>query len=141
MKKLLKLTSVIALLFLAFVVPVPAQINNSVNFATTFPFYAGNTKLPAGSYRVTASGYNNTVLLIESTNGAHSTYIEYTPTQTEAAHKATDVGFKKYGTTEVLSTIWVSGQTYGMQIEVTKFEQSLATKGAPAAHSVTAKGQ
>ena len=95
----------------------------------------------AGSYKVTPSGFDNTVLTIESTNGSHSTFVEYTPTQADSGHKATDVGFKKYGTTEVLSTVWVGGQQFGMQIEVTKFEQSLAKSGAPTTHSVAAKGQ
>ncbi len=73
MTKLLKLAGASALMYLAFAIPAPAQINNSVNFTTPFTFYAGNTKLPAGSYKVTPSGFDNTVLTIESTNGSHST--------------------------------------------------------------------
>ena len=129
------------MLYLAFAIPARAQINNSVNFTTPFPFYAGNTKLPAGSYRVTQASFDSTVLMIESTNGSHSAFVEFTPTQSDSGHKATDVGFKKYGTSEVLSTVWVGGQQFGMQIEVTKFEQSLAKSGTPTTHSVTAKGQ
>jgi hypothetical protein len=141
MTKLLKLAGASALLYLAFAIPAPAQISNSVNFTTPFSFYAGNTKLPAGSYKVTQAGFDNTVLTIESTNGSHSAFVEYTPTQADSGHKATDVGFKKYGTTEVLNTVWVGGQQFGMQVQITKFEQSLAKSGAPTAHSVPAKGQ
>lgn len=139
MRNLLKLAGASLLLCLAFVIPSAAQIDNTVNFTAPFSFYAGNTKLPAGSYKVSTSGFSSTVLEIDSVTGGHSAFIEYTPTQTEAAHKATNVGFKKYGTTEVLSTIWVAGQTFGMQIEVTKFEQSLAKSGPPTAHTVPAK--
>jgi hypothetical protein len=141
MKKLLNLVGVGALLLLAFAIPAPAQISNAVDLTTAFPFYAGNAKLPAGSYRITPSGFSGNLLLIESTTGGHSAFIEYTPTQAEAAHKNSDVGFKKYGTAEVLSTIWVAGQKFGMQIEVSKFEANLASKGTPTAHTVTAKGQ
>ncbi len=73
--------------------------------------------------------------------GAIPPFVEYTPTQADSGHKATDVGFKKYGTTEVLNAVWVRGQQFGMQMEVTKFEQSLAKSGAPTTHSVAAKGQ
>jgi hypothetical protein len=141
MTKLLKLAGASALLCLAFAIPAPAQINNSVNFTTPFSFYAGNTKLPAGSYKVTPAGFDNTVLTIESTNGSHSAFVEYTPTQAGSGHKATDVGFKKYGTTEVLNTVWIEGQQFGMQMQITKFEQSLAKSGAPTTHSVAAKGK
>jgi hypothetical protein len=141
MTKLLKLAGASALLYLAFAIPAPAQISNSVNFTAPFPFYAGNTKLPAGSYKVTQATFDSSVLMIESTNGGHSAFVEFTPTQADAGHKATDVGFKKYGTTEVLNTVWVAGQQFGMQVEITKFEQSLAKSGAPATHSVAAKGQ
>ena len=141
MRNLLKLSGASVLLYLAFAMPAPAQINNSVNFTTPFSFYAGNTKLPAGSYKVTQATFDSTVLMIESTNGGYSAFVEFTPTQADSGHKSTDVGFKKYGTTEVLNTVWIAGQQFGMQVEVTKFEQSLAKSGAPTAHSVTAKGQ
>jgi hypothetical protein len=141
MTKLLKLAGVSAMLYLAFAIPAPAQINNSVNFTTTFPFYAGNTKLPAGSYKISPAGFDNTVLMIDSVPAGHSAFIEYTPTQADNGHKTTDVGFKKFGTTDFLDTIWVGGQQFGMQLLTSKYEQSLAKGGAPTAHSVSAKGQ
>jgi hypothetical protein len=141
MTKLLKLAGTSVLLYLAFAIPASAQINNSVNFTTTFPFYAGNTKLPAGSYKISPASFDSSVLTIESATGGHSAFIEYTPTQAEAGHKTTDVGFKKFGTTDFLDTIWVGGQQFGMQLQTSKYEQSLAKAGAPATHSVSAKGQ
>ena len=139
MKRLLNLACVSAVLCLAFAIPAPAQINNSVNFTTTFPFYAGNAKFPAGSYKVSAASFSGNTLQIENAGGTHSAFLEFTPTQAEAAHKTSDAGFKKYGTSEVLSTIWIAGQKFGMQLEVTKFEQSLAKAGAAAPHTVPAK--
>ncbi len=141
MKKLLNLACASVVLCLAFAIPAPAQITNSVNFTTTFPFYAGNTKFPAGSYRVTPASFGGSLLQIENTAGTHSSFIEFTPTQSEAPHKTSDTGFKKYGTAEVLSTIWIAGQKYGMQMEVTKFEQNLAKSGAPTTHTVSASGK
>jgi hypothetical protein len=141
MKHLLKVTGASGLLCLLFAISATAQITNAVNFTTTFPFYAGNTKLPAGSYKITPSGMSDTVLLIESSTRSHSAFIEYTPTQAESGHAATDVSFKKYGTTDFLDRIWVGGQTYGMQIEPTKVEQKLAASAKPQAHSVSGNGK
>jgi hypothetical protein len=43
------------LLSLLSVLPLAAQIDNGVNFTTSFPFYAGNARMPAGSYKITQS--------------------------------------------------------------------------------------
>ncbi len=130
------LTGLISLLF---AMPAVAQITNSLNFETTFPFYAGNTKLPAGAYTVTPATQATGLLLIESTDGHHSAFLECVPTKSEKAHAQTDVTFAKYGTTDFLDLLWVQGQTYGMQVAPTKFEQAAAKAGSPARHSVPAK--
>lgn len=139
MKKLLKLAGASALFCLLFAIPAVAQITNAVNFTTTFPFYAGNTKLPAGSYKVTQSPMDNTILLIEGGKGVHSAFIDYTPSQTEKAHPSTLVSFKKYGSTDFLDTIWVQGQRYGMVVDPTKAEKKMAADGTPETHSVPAQ--
>ncbi len=141
MKKMLKLVGTSSLLCLLFAIPATAQITVGLTFTTTFPFYAGNTKLPAGTYKITPSQYSTDILQIDSSVGNHSAFIEYTPSQTGASHKATDVSFKKYGTTDFLDTIWVQGQQFGMVVEPTKVEKKLAEGGAPQGHSVPAKGQ
>ena len=40
-------------MFLSFGMPAVAQIANGVDFTTSFPFYAGNAKMPAGAYTIT----------------------------------------------------------------------------------------
>jgi hypothetical protein len=137
MKNLLKVVGTSGLLCLLFAMPAVAQITNGMSFTTTFAFYAGNTKLPAGSYRVTPTNFGSTTLMIDNSTGTHSAFIEFTPTQADAGHKTTDVAFRKYGNAECLSRLWVAGQTYGMQLEPTKFEQSLAAKAPAQEHSVT----
>src|ERR1700740_2006115 len=94
--------------------PLAAQIDNSLNFTTSFPFYAGNAKMPAGTYRVTPTDIDSSVLQIQSTNGAYSAFVEFTPTHAEQPHAQTDVTFHKYGDTDYLNRIWVDGQKYGM---------------------------
>jgi hypothetical protein len=141
LRNLLKLAGASGLLCLLFVMPASAQITTALSFTTTFPFYAGNTKMPAGTYRVSPSNFGSTILEIQSSTGSHSAFIEYVPTQADNSHKASDVAFKKYGTTEFLDRLWVGGQQFGMQIEPTKVEQKLAAGGQPQTHSVPAKGQ
>jgi hypothetical protein len=138
MKNLLKLAGASLLTCLCLAVPASAQITNAVNFTTPFAFYAGNTKLPAGSYKISPAGFGETTLLIENTAGTHSAFIDYVPTQT-ATHAMTDVTFNKYGGVEFLNRVWVGGQQYGMQVEQTKYEKSLAAKATPQSHSVPAK--
>jgi hypothetical protein len=50
---------------------VRAQIVNGIDFTTSFPFYAGNAKMPAGSYKLTQADFDENVLLIESTDGSN----------------------------------------------------------------------
>ncbi len=59
------------------VMPLAAQIDNGVDFTTSFPFYAGDTKLVAGQYNVAQPGANADLLLVESTNGAHSVFVDF----------------------------------------------------------------
>jgi len=142
MKTLFKLAVISGLMCLSLVVPAAAQIVNGVDFTTSFPFYAGNAKMPAGAYTVTQpQGDDTTMLLIESKSGSHSVFLENEPTQSANPHPQTDVTFKKYGTTEYLSQIWVAGQNYGMQIPPTKLEQKAAAHAAATQHSVTASAR
>jgi hypothetical protein len=141
MKKLLRLVGVCSLLCAALAIPSPAQIATQMDFTTTFPFMAGNTKLPAGSYTVRPSGMDENVLLIEDLAKKASAYIEFEPTQSDNPHKMTETSFKKYGSTDFLDQLWIAGQQYGMQILPTKIEQKMAKAGAPQAHSVPAKGK
>lgn len=138
MKNLLKLAGASLLACLCLAIPASAQIVNGLNFTTSFVFYAGNTKLPPGSYKITQAAFGETTLLIENTAGTHSAFIDYVPTQT-ATHATGDVTFNKYGGVEFLNRVWVGGQQYGMQVEQTKYEKSLVAKGAPQTHSVPGK--
>ena len=49
MKNVSKLVVRMGLPSLLSVMPLTAQIVNGVDFTTSFPFYAGNAKMPAGS--------------------------------------------------------------------------------------------
>jgi hypothetical protein len=137
MKNLLKLVGPSVLMWLCFVIPGSAQIVNGLTFTTTFPFYAGNTKMPAGSYTVRPAAFGSTTLMIEDSTGKYSAFVEFVPTQSESGHKSADVTFNKYGGVDFLNRLWVGGQQYGMVVEETKYEKKLAESGPPQKHTVT----
>jgi len=72
-----KLVVRMGLLSLLSVMPLPAQIDNGVDFTTTFPFHAGNTRMPAGSYKITQADFDTSVLQIQSKDGAYSAFIDF----------------------------------------------------------------
>jgi hypothetical protein len=127
------------MLLLLFAIPAMAQIDNNVTFETQFAFYAGNARMPAGSYKVTQPDSSSDLLLIESANGAYSVFVEYVPVQSETPASNTDVTFNKYGKTDFLKGISLQGQNFGMQIVPSKAEQNAAKAAAAEKHTLSAK--
>jgi hypothetical protein len=138
MKNVSKLVVRMGLLSLLSVMPLVAQIANGVDFTTSFPFYAGNAKMPAGSYKITQSDMDESVLQIQSTDGLHSALVEFIPTQSARPHPHSDVTFDKYGDIEYLNRIWVEGQEYGMKVDPTKSETKAAANANVVEHSLSA---
>jgi hypothetical protein len=138
MKNVSKLVVRMGLLSLLSVIPLAAQIVDGVDFIASFPFYAGNTEMPAGAYKITQSGNGESILQIQSKDGAHSAFIEFMPTHSAQFHAHSDVTFHKYGDTEYLNRIWVGGQKYGMGVEPTKSEMKAATNTKVVEHSLSA---
>jgi hypothetical protein len=136
-----KLVVKMGLLSLLSVMPLAAQIENGVDFKTTFPFYAGNAKMPAGSYKLAQSDIDSSVLQIQSNDGTHSAFVDFVPTHAEQPHSKSDVTFRKYGDTDYLNRIWVNGQRYGMKVEPTKAETKVATNANVVEHSVVASNR
>jgi hypothetical protein len=126
------------LLSLLSVMPLAAQMIDGINFTTSFPFYAGNARMPAGTYRISQSDVDSSVLQIQSVDGAYSAFIEFVPTHAEQPHPQTDVTFHKYGDTDYLNRIWVNGQRYGMKVDATKAETKAAAHADVIEHSLVA---
>jgi hypothetical protein len=132
-----KLVVRMGLLSLLSVMPLAAQIVNGVDFKTSFPFYAGNAKMPAGSYKITQSDEDGTVLQIQSSDGVRSAFVDVIPTQSAQPHRHSDVTFHKYGDTEYLNRIWVAGQEYGMKVDPTKGQMKAAANANIVQHSLS----
>jgi hypothetical protein len=140
MKNILKTVGASVFLCLLFAMPAIGQITNPVYFTTTFPFYAGNMKLPAGTYTIKPSGMDQSFMEISDKNGGHSGFLDFTPTATaDQIHSKTEATFNRYGTTEFLNMVWASGQTTGIQLEPSKMEQKLAASSPAQKHTVPGK--
>ena len=139
MKLFQKLTFLIGTLGLLSAIPAVAQIENRVTFQAPFAFYAGNAKLPAGSYTVTQQDDNAELLLIEDANGSHSVFVEYEPSPSVNPASKTEVTFNKYGNADFLNRISLQGQTYGIQILRSKAEKHAAKTASAETHSLSAK--
>jgi hypothetical protein len=138
MKNVSKLVIRMGLLSLLSVMPLAAQIDNGVDFTTSFPFYAGNAKMPAGSYKITQSDVDESILKIQSNDGVHSAFVDIIPTHSAQPHPQSDVTFHKYGDTEYLNRIWVEGQEYGMKVDPAKAEMKAAANANVVEHSLSA---
>jgi hypothetical protein len=120
-------------------IPAMAQISISVTFDAPSTFYAGNAKMPAGSYRVTQPNTDDNLLLIEEADGSHSVFVEYQIAVSDTRHTQSDVTFNKYGNAEFLSAIWVEGRKSEMQVLPSKVEQNAAKAAVAEKHSLSAK--
>jgi hypothetical protein len=138
MKRFQKLTVLIGMLLLLSAIPAVAQIDNGVTFQASFAFYAGNAKLPPGTYTVRQPDDNAELLLIESADGSHSVFVDYMPDESNTPPSKTEITFNKYANAEFLSRISVEGQN-SMQILVSKAEQNAAKAAAAVKHSLSAK--
>jgi len=133
-----KLTVLMSMLCLLAAIPAMGQVDNRLTFQAPFAFYAGNAKLPAGSYTVTQPDDNSELLLIESVDGLHSVFVDYMTDDSDTAPAKTEVTFNKYGNTEFLGRISVQGQN-SMQVLESKAEHNAAKAAASEKHSLSAK--
>ena len=134
-----KLPVLMALLPAIYAIPMSAQISNKVTFDAPSAFYAGNAKMPAGSYSVTQPNVDDNLLLVEDASGSHSAYVEFVVAPSDTPHAQTDVTFNKYDKVEFLSAIWIQGRNSEMQILPSKAEQNAAKAADAEKHSLSAK--
>ncbi len=134
-----KLLLKMGLLSLLSVMPLAAQINNGVDFTATFPFYAGNAKLPAGNYKVVRLDDNADILQIENRDNLHSVLVDFTPTEAALPHRDSAVTFEKYGNTDYLDRVWIEGEEYGISVDPGRVET--AAEGNATHHATAAGGQ
>jgi hypothetical protein len=135
-----KLLMKMGLLSLLSVTPLVAQIDNGVDFTASFPFYAGDVKLPAGNYKVVQLDEDVDVLQIENRDNLHSVLVDFTPTESGMPHRNSAVTFDKYGDSDYLDRVWIEGQEYGIKVDQGRVETRAADANATE-HATAASGQ
>src|SRR5882762_7632822 len=138
MNTLKKLIVPMGLLSVLCAIPTTAQIANRVTFDAPSAFYAGNAKMPAGSYTATQPNVDDNLLLIEDAGGSHSAFVEFVVAPSETPQAQTDVTFNKYGNVEFLGAIRIQGRSSEMQIVPSKAEQNAAKAADAERHSLSA---
>ena len=133
-----KLIMPMGLLCVLCAVSAVAQISNRVTFDAPSAFYAGNAKMPAGSYTVTQPDPDSNLLLIENASGSHSVFVEYVVDSSDSPHAQSNVTFNKYGNVDFLSAICLQGRKSEMQISPSKVEQNAAKAAAAEKHTLSA---
>jgi hypothetical protein len=116
---------------------LPASAQNDFNFQMTSSFYAGNAKMPPGTYSLRQMGDEEGVYELQDTSAPHSVMLETRPSSKTAKGK-TEVVFNRYGDTDYLEAILTSGGT-SVDIMPSTAEKIAAKKGAPQPHSVVTK--
>jgi hypothetical protein len=126
------------LLSLLSAMPLAAQIDNGVDFTASFPFYAGDVKLPAGNYKVVRLDDIADILQIENRDTLHSVLVDFTPTESALPHRVSAVTFEKYGDTDYLNRVWIEGEEYGISVDPGRVET--AAEGNATQHAKAAGG-
>ncbi len=136
MRKINKLTFAAGVITLMSCLPSMAQ-GLKVTFTTTFSFYAGGAKLPAGTYSLRAQQEDPNIFEIQNSAGTHSVMVEgRLSTKTTTGNP--QMVFNKYGTTECLEGVLTSAGN-SVDIETGPAEKLAAKKGSPQSHTVPAK--
>jgi hypothetical protein len=107
-----------------------AQITGDVAVKVPFQFYAGNSKLPAGEYRIHVlddSGLS--VMEITSADGSTSALFQVQETETKDTPTKSELIFNKYGDQYFLADLFEEGESSGSEVLKSRYEER-ASKNA-----------
>jgi hypothetical protein len=135
MRKIKLLTFAAGIITLMSCLPAMAQLK--VEFTTSFGFYAGSAKLPAGTYTLRQQQNDPSAFEIQDASGKHSSIV-----QGRQSGKTTSgnpqLVFNRYGTTEYLEGVLTSTGN-SVDLETGEPEKAAAKKGSPQPHTVPGK--
>jgi hypothetical protein len=136
MKKISVVMFAVGMMALMSCMPAMAQWAK-VTFTMSSSFYAGDAKLPAGTYTIRQMQDDPNSYTLQNTAGTHTVLLEGRQSSKASTGK-TEILFNKYGTTDCLETVETSGGT-SVDFPSPAAEKVAAKKGAPTPHTVPAK--
>jgi len=118
------------ILMLAGVQSANAQIVDSLEFTTAFPFTAGNATVPAGSYTIRPA--DNDPAILELTGAHTSVFFATESAQPRETPSKDEVVFSRYGNGYVLKNIWLEGSDFGYITQAAEGERHVSKRGESA---------
>jgi hypothetical protein len=136
MKNVLKVAVASGVLALGSALPVTAQIETAMVFTTSVPFYAGNSQMPPGTYKISQIDLSTGELLLRSTDGRHSAFMAFIPTFSEETQQKSTATFARRDGVEYLDQIGVMGENYGIKFPPTTAKLKAASNAGSEEHPV-----
>jgi hypothetical protein len=118
---------------------VKAQIADSLEANIPFQFHAGNTKLPAGEYRIQVLENSNlTVVEISSADGSTSALFQVQNTEAASTPAKSELIFNKYGNRYFLAELFEEGSASGSKVAESRYEKAMSQETTEAQEHVPA---
>jgi hypothetical protein len=136
MKKNGAFTFAACLVILMGCLPAMAQVVHA-SFTMTSSFYAGNAKLPAGTYTIRQMPDESTFYELQNSAGTHSVMLEGRPSSKTSSGNP-EIVFNRYGTSEFIEGVETSNGT-SVDFASGPPEKLAAKKGSPQSHTVPTK--
>ena len=116
-----------------------AQIIGDLEVNVPFAFHAGNTKLPAGNYRIHMLDSSDlTVVEISSADGSTSALVEVQEAEANSTPAKTELIFNKYGNRYFLAKLFDEGNPSGSKVLESRYEKKISKATAEAQAHVAA---
>jgi hypothetical protein len=135
------LSLVIALAFAFGIYPsrAQAQVVDDIEVKVPFQFHAGNTKLPAGEYRIHVLDDSDlTIMEISSADGSTSALFQVEDTDADTSSAKNEVIFNKYGDRYFLAKVFEQGSSIGSQVIESRYEKTVSQQDTQAQEHVPA---
>ena len=123
------LPSFIALVLALAIYPTQAhaQIIGDIDANIPFPFHAGNTKFPAGEYRIHVLDNSDlTMMEISSLDGSVSALFQVQDAETNSEPTRSELIFNKYGNRYFLAKLFDEGNRNGSQVSESGYEKKIS---------------
>jgi hypothetical protein len=131
-----------ALVFALTIYPTQAhaQIIGDVEAKIPFQFHAGNTKFPAGEYRIHVLDNSDlSVMEISSVDGSLSALFQVRDAESNSEPAKTELIFNKYGNRYFLAKLFDEGNPNGSQVVESGYEKKISQAALEAQEHVPAR--
>ncbi len=116
-----------------------AQIIGDLDVDVPFQFHAGNTKLPAGKYRIHVLDNSDlTVMEITSADDSTSALFQVEESDANSAPAKSELIFNKYGNRYFLAKLYDEGNPSGSKVVESRYEKQISKAAVEAQEHVPA---